>query len=50
MRIVALLLLTALAGCAGHDLATPSGQMFVFNPGQWSPSAADMVAPARSAQ
>lgn len=47
MRVLVFILLAGLAACSGHDLATPSGAVFAFNPGQWTPAPADMLAPQR---
>lgn len=47
MRVVAVFCLIAVAGCSGHDLATPSGKLFVMNAGQWTPTPADLVVPTR---
>lgn len=50
MRAVIIFVLLGLAACSGHDLATPSGKVFAFNPGQWNPSPADMTVPRRARQ
>lgn len=47
MRVLVLILLVGLAACSGHDLATPSGEVFAFNPTLWTPMPADMVEPPR---
>ncbi len=45
MRALVLILLVGLAACASHDLATPSGAVFQFNPTLWTPAPADLVQP-----
>lgn len=48
MRHLALLTLALLGGCSGHELAEPSGPLFVMNPGQWQPTPAQLAAPPRA--
>ncbi len=46
-RIALLAALASLSACAGTQLATPSGGVFAFNPGQWQPGPADLTVPQR---
>lgn len=50
MRAVILILLAGLAACSSYDPATPSGKVFAFNPGEWTPAAVDLTVPKRPGQ
>lgn len=49
MRL-AILLTLLLSACSGNTLPAPTGGVFAFNPGQWTPATADMAVPPRVRQ
>jgi hypothetical protein len=44
VRIVVLVLVLGLAGCATHELTACRGSFAAANPGKWQPASADLRA------